>query len=172
MKDVAGKDLKIGMLSMFNKMKEENYFPEFTKIKNISALYKGSGSKQSLENQRGIIIGLVFNNIIMDMMYNDYYKTVDNEMSDSNLGSRRNKNVRNHTWVIHGIMNEALRTKNGEVDLLIQDFRQCFDSLSVDTVINHLYDSGIKDNKLNLIDKADRSSYIKVNTPVGSTETN
>ena len=108
----------------------------------------------------------------MDMIYNDYYETVDNEMSDSNLGSRRNKNVRNHTWVIHGIMNEALRTKNGEVDLLIQDFRQCFDSLSVDTVINHLYDSGIRDNKLNLIDKADRSSTIKVNTPVGSTETN
>ena len=39
MKDVAGKDLKIGILSMFNEIKEENYFPEFTKI------YKGSGSK-------------------------------------------------------------------------------------------------------------------------------
>ena len=67
-------------------------------------------------------------------------------------------------------MNEANQTEGGEVDLLVLDYKQCFDSLYANSVALDLYDSGIQDNHLNLIHEADKSHSIGVNTPCGMTE--
>ena len=32
----------------------------------------------------------------MKMVYNDEYETIDSNMSDSNIGARKNKNIINH----------------------------------------------------------------------------
>lgn len=67
-------------------------------------------------------------------------------------------------------MNEANQTKGGEVDLLVLDYKMCFDSLYTNSVALDLYDSGIQGNHLNLIHEADKSHSIGVNTPCGITE--
>ena len=43
-------------------------------------------------------------------------------------------------------MNEANQTKGVEVDLLVLDYKMCFDSLYTNSVALDLYDSGIQDN--------------------------
>ena len=48
-------------------------------------------------------------------------------------------------------MNKANQTKGGEVELLVLDYKQCFYSVYANSVALDLYDSGIKDNHLNLI---------------------
>ena len=49
----------------------------------------------------------------MKMVYQDKYDIVDKNMSDSNVGARRNKNIRNHLFVINGIINDVLtKSKN------------------------------------------------------------
>ena len=47
-------------------------------------------------------------------------------MSDSNVGGRKKKNIRNHIFIVNGVINEALKKKEN-IDIEILDYRQCFD---------------------------------------------
>ena len=48
----------------------------------------------------------------MKLIYNDKYEIVDQNMSDSNVGARKRKNIRNHVFILNGIINEAIKKKN------------------------------------------------------------
>ena len=53
----------------------------------------------------------------------DNYETIDNNLSDSNIGARKRKNIRNHTFIINGIVNDAATSRSKPVDLAILDFK-------------------------------------------------
>ena len=53
---------------------------------------------------------------------------------------------------------------------MIADYKECFDSLYLSSCVNDLYESGVQDDQLNLIHKANSSSFIGVNTPFGLTD--
>ena len=91
-------------------------------------------------------------------------------MSDSNIGARKKKNIRNNFFIINGVINEILNNKNKSVDIEIVDYRQCFDSMWLEETINDLYEVGIQDDELPLIYKSDETSEIPVNTPFGITD--
>ena len=82
---VAGTNLKLSMLKLFNKIKIENYIPDFMRKADIATLYKGKGDKSNLENERGIFIVSIFRSLIMRMIYQDIYSILDESMSDSQL---------------------------------------------------------------------------------------
>ena len=63
----------------------------------------------------------------MKMLYNKKYPIVDQIMSDSNVGARKSKNIRNHIFVLNGVINEVINNKNLSVGTSILDYRQCFD---------------------------------------------
>ena len=63
---------------------------------------------------------------MMKMVYNDEYNIIDSNMSDSNIGARKDKNIRNHIFILNGIINDAIKNKKC-VDIQILDYRQCFD---------------------------------------------
>ena len=167
--DVAGTDLKKSILMMFNKIKETNILPHFFKLKNITAIPKGKTSRTNLEDERGIVIGSVFNSILMTMIYDKKYDVIDENMSDSNIGSRKNKSTRSHIFVVNGAVNESIHNKE-ELDIIITDYKQAYDSLFLDSVLLDLYESGVQDDHLNLIQISDSSSLVAVNTPVGVTD--
>ena len=169
MQNAAGKDLKNSLLLMFNKIKETEIIPEFATLKNISAIPKKGSDKTNLDSERGIIIGSVFNTILSNLLYNSKYETVDENMSDSNAGARKNKGTRIQNFIVGSAINEAVQTKT-DLDVLVLDYKMCFDSLNTKTVISDLYESGIQDDHLNIINKADSSSHIGVKTPFGITE--
>ena len=56
------------------------------------------------------------------------------------------------------------------VDFEILDFRQCFDSMWLDETINDLYETGLKNNNLNLIYKLNENNKVAVITPHGLTD--
>ena len=62
----------------------------------------------------------------MKMVYLDKYDVVDSNMSDSNVGARKHKNIRNHLFVLNGIMNDVIVKKEESVDVQILDYKQCF----------------------------------------------
>ena len=103
------------------------------------------------------------------MIYNDKYDIVDESMSDSNVGARKKKNIRNHIFILNGLINESIKKKI-PLDILIVDYRQCFDSLWLDECINDMFEAGIKDDKLSLIYKLNSSNQVAVKTPFGLTE--
>ena len=88
----------MSFLMLANKVRNEIIFPKFMQYADIISIYKGIGDKLNLSNDRGIFIVNVFRSIIMKMVYEDKYEIVDNNMSDSNVGARKQKNIRNHLF--------------------------------------------------------------------------
>ena len=90
-------------------------------------------------------------------------------MSDSNIVARRRKNIRNHIFILNGIINEAIKNKKS-VDIGILDYRQCFDSMWMEDCVNDLYDYGVNNPNLALIYEANKRNKVSVMTPNGLTE--
>ena len=126
---VIGKDMENSLLELLNKVKMEISIPAFMHLVNIVAIYKGKGLKMDLSSDRGIFIVNIFRAVLMKMIYEDNYDKVDKNMSDSNVGARRKKNIRNHIFILNGIIKEALQKKKCGVDIIIVDDKQCFDGL-------------------------------------------
>ena len=163
---VCGSDLEKSLLSTFMRIKEEIIFPEFMEFVNILGIYKGKGSEK---NDRGIFLVNTLKGIFMKMVWNYVYIILDSNMSDSNIGGRKNKNIRNHVFMINGIINEVINGKAKSVDIEIIDYRQCFDSMWLSESINDLYESGIRDDNLAIIHAANSHNLVAVKTPVGIT---
>ena len=167
---VAGKNLKISMLKLFNRMKMENYFPDFMRKADISTIYKGKGEKSELRNDRGIFIVSVFRSLLMKLIYQDIYEIIDKSMSDSQIGSRKDRNIRNHIWVVNSVICDTISTKKkSPVDIQIYDYKEAFDSLWLEECLNDMFEGGLKDDKFNLIHNANSLVDIVVRTPVGKT---
>ena len=156
------------MLKLFNNIKTENFIPEFMRKADITTLYKGKGEKTNLENDRGIFIVSVFRSLLMKLIYQDISEIIDNSMSDSQIGSRKRKNIRNHIWVLNSIINESLTSKKKHpIDIQIYDYKQCFDGLWLEECLNDMYSGGLRDNKFNILYNANNTVKIVVKTPVG-----
>ena len=159
------------ILSLFNRIKLENFFPEFMRRSDVSTIYKGKGKKSDLNNDRGIFIVSIFRSLLMKLIYQDIYDVIDKSMSDSQVGSRKRKNIRNHIWVVNSIICDTLSIKKKKpVDIQIYDYKQCFDSLWLEECLNDMYEGGMRDDKLNLLHNANSLVNIVVRTPVGKTE--
>ena len=61
------------------------------------------------------------------LTYNDWYETIDGNMSDSNVGGRHNRSIRDNLFIVYGIINNAVN-KNLDVDLSLYDIAKCFDA--------------------------------------------
>jgi hypothetical protein len=136
---------------------------------NIVCIYKGKGEKMDLQNDRGIFIVNVLKSIFMKMVWSFVYDILDQNMSDSNVGGRKKKSIRNHLFIINGIINDVLHGKREPVDIEIIDYRHCFDSMWLSESVNDLFESGIQDDNLALIHAANAENLVAVKTPVGLT---
>ena len=117
-----GSDLESALLLLLNKIKISFTFPEFMQYANITSIYKGRGKKNSLESDRGIFSINTLKSILMKLIYNDEYDTIDVNMSDSNIGAKKRKNIRNHIFILNRIINETLNNKKKAIDIVILDY--------------------------------------------------
>ena len=98
----------------------------------------------------------MLNSILQKLIYQDNYEEIDNNLSDSNVGARKRKNIRNHNFI--GIIHHTVTTKSRPVDLAVLDYRQFFDTVSVDVSSNDLYNTGVINDQLHLIYECDSLS--------------
>ena len=138
------------------------------KTVNIALIPKtGRRNLQHIENHRGIFLIHKFRSLLMRMLLNDKYKTLDNFMSDSNVGGRKGRSVRDHLFMVNGIIKDHHKSTENPITLQILDYSLCFDSMWFEVVSNELYEAGLKDDKLALIAKINESNDIAIQTPVG-----
>ena len=105
---------------------------------------------------------------MMRLIYNTKYNIIDQNMSDSNVGGRKNRSCINHIFVINGIIHETVKSKNNSpVTIQIYDYKQMFDSMNLQEAVSDLFDSGVKDNTLALLYEANKNINVKVKTPSG-----
>ena len=165
----AGTDLKQSLLDMLNKTKDTLVIPDIMTIVNIVMIPKpGKKSLSIIQNQHGIFLLSVLRTIIMKMLLKDEYDKIDEFMSDANAGGRKGRRAQDHLFVINGIIYEHARSKHKkQITLGIYDCEQCFDSLWQDEITNDLYEAGIKNDKLALLQKLNETNKVAIKTPHG-----
>ena len=110
--EVAGEDLKIALLVMMNKIKQEQVFPTLLEHCTISSIFKkGKKGKNDLNNYRGIFRVNIFRSILDRLIFNDYYGKIDDYLSDCNVGGRRGRNIRDNLFVFNAITNNVTKGK-------------------------------------------------------------
>ena len=88
-------------------------------------------------------------------------------MSDSQVGARPRRGIRNHLFVINSILHSVKKKEGNPIDIEMIDIRKCFVSLWLEDCINHLYEAGIQDDKLSLIYEGNTKNEVAIQTPVG-----
>ena len=94
---VMGADLKSSLLKMLNIIKEEGAIPNIMRESIVTTIPK-PGSKFELKNKRGIFKLSILRSMLMRLIYNRKYDTIDLNMSDSNIGERRRKKIAGITF--------------------------------------------------------------------------
>ena len=114
--DTAGEDLIDAIQILMNRIKEDQVHPEMMQYCNISSIYKGKGSRNEFNSYRGIFRITVFRNILDRLIYEDEYRTVDTGMSDSNIGSRKKRNIRDNIFVLGAVCNAVIKGDEEAID--------------------------------------------------------
>ena len=168
----GGIELKMSLLRLLNKVKRTQIYPTIFRSSNISSIWKKKGEKSDLDNDRGIFCVNKIRSILDKLIYNDVYERIDNSMSCSNNGGRKNRNIREHLFIVNGIMNDVIHNKNTkEVDIEIYDVAKCFDKLEYHNTANDLFKAGVQDNKFVVVANSNKKCDVAIKTPWG-TKTN
>ena len=126
-----------------------------------------------MDNDRGIFGLSVFKKMIDKLLYLEKYPLLDSNMSDSNVGARKKRNVKNHLFMVHGIINSVINGKAACVDLQIYDLVKAFDALWVADCMNALWDTlppESRDDRLGLLYESSKTNLVAVNTAVGQSD--
>ena len=123
-----------------------------------------------MDNQRGLFNLVTIRSIIDKLIYIDEYKTVDDNLTDCNVGARKERNIRDNLFVVYGVINSVIQNYAKPVDIELFDISKCFDSLWLKECLNDLYEAGITNSNLNLIYEGNRQCFLAVNTPRGQTK--
>ena len=126
-------------------------FPECLEQCNITTIYKNKGSRKEFNSYRGVFRVTVLRSILDRLTYNDSYYTIDDNLSDGNVGARKEINIRYNIFVIGAISNSVLNGKQSPIPKTITDVEKCFDKLWLEAAINSLYEVGFKNDMLNLL---------------------
>ena len=131
-------------------------------------IFGKKGDKLNTDSYRGIFIVNIFRSILMRLIHQDKSKIIDSHMTDYQIGGRKGKNVRDHIFIVNGIIQDTLSSvKVKPINIIVTDFTQCFDGLNLPLTCKDLYQSGCQDDKLALLSDINRTNKVAVKTPFG-----
>ena len=168
--DIAGDDLKVAILTLLNRIKRELIYPEALEVYDISSIYKNKGARNNFDNYRGIFRVPIFRTILDRLIYNDEYANIDENLTDSNVGARRHRNIRDNIFVLNAITNSVVNGTEDPVDIQLFDVEKCFDALWVEECINDIYEAGLDNDKLALLFLENQNANISIKTPGGKSK--
>ena len=161
---VAGYDLRVAILKLVNRIKSEQAFPSALEICNISAIYKNKSSRNDFNNYRGIFRVPILRSIIDRLIYNDEFERIDSAMCDSNVGARKQRNIRDNLFVLGAVINSVIKGNEDSIDIQVFDVDKCFDALWMEECINDLFELGFDNDKLSLLHLENQNARIAVKT--------
>ena len=89
------------------------------------------------------------------------------------MEEEKKQNIRNHLFIIYGIVNSVFNGGEDPVDLQIYDIEKAFDALWLEDSMNNMVDTlplDSQDDKIALIYEGNRYNQVAVNTAVGQTD--
>jgi hypothetical protein len=115
-----GDDGLDSLLDMLNMIKEKLVMPGKLDLSNVSTLYKGKGSKQDVINLRGIFKLPIVRNLLDRLVYFDEKDQISESMGYFQVGNQKDRNIRDHTLIVHAVVNEA-HAKKLPIDIQFTD---------------------------------------------------
>ena len=168
--EVAGKDLKVALLSLMNHIKKLQVIPDVMKLCNISSIWKRIGPKNEFNSYRGIFRITVLRNILDRLTYNDEYPKTDKYLSDCNVEGRKGRSVQNNIFVLNAILNSIRKCTKEPHDVQVYNVEQCFDALRLEECINAMNEAGLQNNKLNLLYLTNAHAEVAIKVSTGITD--
>ena len=107
------------------------------------------------------------------LIYFDNYEDLDKNMSDSNIGARRKRNIKDHLLIIYGVINSVLRGGEDCVDIQIYDLQKAFDALWLHDCLNDIYDTlpeHKRNDEISLLYESSKVNLVAVKTGFGLTD--
>ena len=111
----------------------------------------------------------ILRTILNRLIYNHEYGNIDEELTDSNVGARRNRNIRDNIFVLNAVTNAVVKGDADPVDVQVYDVEKCFDALWMQECINDVFETGFNNDKLPLLFLENRNAQIAIKTPHGIT---
>jgi hypothetical protein len=146
--EVGGDDLTLAILKLINMIKAEQKYHECLELCDISSIWKSKGCKNEFDSYRGIFGVTIFQSILDRLIYNDEYSNIDSNLTDSNVGARKKRNIRDNIFVMNAIFN-SMSTENGDaLDCQVYDIEKCFDAFWLHEVVNSLYEAGLNNDAI------------------------
>ena len=140
---IIGYNLKLSLLVLCNDIKKQGKVPNFMLQTTISTIPK-KGSQTELKNETGIFLVNSVRSLLMRLLFNSESAMVDKNMSESNIGGRKNKSCVNNIWVINSIIHEQLSSKTNKPLLFQQyDYQQMLNSMNLKEACGDFYDFGL-----------------------------
>ena len=164
-----GEDGLRSLLNLLNQIKECIIIPTKLNLSNVSTIYKGKGSMQNVLNLRGIFKLPIIRNLLDRLVCMDEQERINTSMGPFQVGNQTGRNIRDHSLVVHAIINEAQNEKSN-IDIQFTDIKQCFDSIWLDEALNDLFDSGVTSRNLNLIYEGNSKTRMCVETQFGQSD--
>ena len=149
---------------LMNMIKERQIYPKIMENCNITSLHK-KGPKNDFANYRGVFRLPILKSILDTLIYNSSYETIDKNLSDGNVGCRKERGCRDNIFVISAISNSVVNGTSPPIQVQVTDVEKCFDKMWLESCINSLYDAGLQNDMLNLlyIENKNANIAVKVN---------
>jgi hypothetical protein len=61
------------------------------------------------------------------LIYHDIYKQIDSQLSCSNIGGRKGRNIIDHLLIVFRIINDVINGDSDPIDIQLFDISKCFD---------------------------------------------
>ena len=108
--------------------------------------------------------------IIDKLIYNDEYETIDENLTETYVGARRNRNIRDIIFVINEVTNSIRKNNIKDTDIHIYDAEKCFDKLWAKECYNDVYENGFVSDKLALLYNINKDAEVAIKTYNGISE--
>ena len=91
---------------MLNEVKDKGVFPQFMRKATKVTIPKKTKSRLQLKNERGIFLVNIIRGIFMKVLFVRKSEMINSNMSESNIGGRKDKSCINHIWVLNSIIHD------------------------------------------------------------------
>ena len=63
------------------------------------------------------------------LLYIDSYETIDSNLTDANVGARKQRSVRDNMFVVGAVTNSVLNGASKPIQIEVMDVIKCYDKL-------------------------------------------
>ena len=119
--EAAGSDLLQAVLKLMNLIKQKQIYPKIMEKCNITSLHK-KGPKQDFANYRGVFRVSILRSILDTLIYNSSYETIDANLTDGNVGCRKQRGCRDNIFVISAISNSVVNGTSPPIQVQVKMF--------------------------------------------------